>query len=101
MPINWDLDDETVADVTTCPPTVDVLAGTFDQWWAIWAIKTIQRAADLPVTGHWDQHRRGEHTHLMRHPIRSSDTSARYHSARPLPAHSPTLGKHRRPQPNG
>ena len=55
LPINWDLDDQTVADVTTCPPTVDVLAGKVDQWWAIWAIKTIQRAADLPVTGHWDQ----------------------------------------------
>jgi hypothetical protein len=54
-PLNWDLDDDTIADIVTCPPTVDVLAGKVDQWWAVWAIKTIQRAADLPVTGHWDQ----------------------------------------------
>jgi hypothetical protein len=56
LPIIWNLDSETVADVTTCPPTVDVPAGNVDQWWTVWAIKTIQRAADLPVTGHWDQH---------------------------------------------
>jgi Glycosyl hydrolases family 25 len=56
IPINWNPDRQTTAGVTTCPPTVDVLAGKVDTWWAIWATKTIQRAAALPATGRWDQH---------------------------------------------
>lgn len=55
VPINWNPSGQTTGDVDTCPPTGDVLAGNVDTWWAIWAIKTIQRAGDLPVTGRWDQ----------------------------------------------
>jgi hypothetical protein len=55
IPIDWTPDRQTTASVATCPPTVDVLAGGVDTWWAIWAIKTIQRAGNLPVTGLWDQ----------------------------------------------
>jgi Glycosyl hydrolases family 25 len=55
VPIDWMPDPQTTGGVATCPPTVDVLAGTVDTWWAIWAIKTIQRAGNVPVTGQWDQ----------------------------------------------
>jgi hypothetical protein len=55
VPIDWNPSGQTTGSVASCPPTVDVLAGKVDTWWAIWAIKTIQRAGDLPTTGRWDQ----------------------------------------------
>lgn len=53
--INWKLPDSVLATVKSAPPTADTLAGKYDDWAMIAAIKFCQAITGQAVTGRWDQ----------------------------------------------